>query len=94
MFNVNAIVSALNQIRDAIQNCFPHYVPAEVPAGLINGANTVFTLANIPKTGTLQLYLNGAFQTGGGVDYTLSGLTITFVSAPLTGSGLIGFYYY
>lgn len=94
MFDVNGIIVALNRIRDVIKDSFPSYAPDETPAGLINGSNTVFTLTNIPTTGTLQLYLNGAFQTGGGVDYTLSGLTITFVSAPLPSSGLIGFYYY
>lgn len=65
----------------------------ETPIGTINGTNKTFTLANIvDPVGSLQLFLNGAFQTAGGEDYTLSGLTITFVNAPLTGSVLRAFY--
>lgn len=56
----------------------------ETPSGTINGSNTAFTVGNTPTA----VYLNGAFQTPGGVDYTLSGLTITFVTAPDTGSVL------
>lgn len=59
---------------------------SETPSGTINGSNTSFSLAQTPNTDSLLLYLNGAFQTPGGVDYTLSGTTITFVNAPLTGS--------
>ena len=40
------------------------------------------TLANTPKVGTFpDVYLNGIFQTEGGVDYTISGAVITFSSA-------------
>ena len=67
----------------------------ETPSGTINGSNTIFTLANTPSpTGSLQVFLNGAYQTPGGEDYTLSGVTITFVNAPLSGSILRVFYRY
>ena len=69
-------------------------VYSETPTGTINGSNKVFTLANTPTTDSLQLYLNGAFQTGGGEDYTIAGDTITFINAPLTGSVLKAFYNY
>lgn len=59
------------------------YTP-ETPVGVVNGANAVFT---ITSANLFALYLNGAFQTAGGVDYTLVGTTITYVSAPPTGSG-------
>lgn len=59
-------------------------VTAETPSGTINGTNKDFTV-----TSTLvALYLNGAYQTAGGEDYTLSGTTITFVNAPPSGSVL------
>ena len=59
------------------------YTP-EIPTGLVNGANKIFT---ITSANLFALYLNGAFQTPGGEDYTLVGTTITYVNAPPTGSG-------
>ena len=69
------------------------YGDNETPSGTINGTNKEFTLANAPSpAGNLVLVLNGAVQTAGGVDYTLSSLTITFVNAPPDGSGLKAWY--
>lgn len=59
----------------------------ETPSGTINGTNAVFTVTNNPA----MVQLNGAYQTAGGVDYTLTGsgpYTITFVAAPPTNSVL------
>jgi len=64
----------------------------ETPTGVIDGANVTFTLSTTPASNSLLLYLNGAYQTAGGVDYTLSGTTITFVDAPKAGSILIAQY--
>jgi len=67
----------------------------ETPTGTINGSNKVFTVANAPSpAASLRVYLNGAFQTAAGEDYTLVGGTITFVNAPLSGSVLRAFYKY
>ena len=55
---------------------------AAVPTGTIDGSNPVFTLPHTPLL--LWLYKNGVFQTPG-VDYTLSGATITYTIAPLSG---------
>lgn len=63
-----------------------NFVFGEVPSGTINGSNTTFTLANSPTAGTVQIQLNGIMQlVGAGNDYTITGSTITFLSAPLTG---------
>lgn len=56
------------------------------PSGTINGQNKDFTLTDTPDTDSLHLYLNGMYQTPGGVDYTLSGVTITYINAPFAGS--------
>lgn len=57
------------------------FVDAETPAGLINGSNTVFTLADAPTPATsLQLYRNGVLQKPG-TDYALVNNTVTFTSA-------------
>jgi len=70
------------------------FADAEVPGGTINGSNTAFTLANSPDpSGSLELYLNGQFQTSG-TDYTLSGNAITMTVAPSTGDSLLAFYRY
>ena len=63
-----------------------NYVVRETPSGLVNGANATFNLANAPVNGTEQVFLNGILQDpGSGNDYTISGSTVTFVSAPTTG---------
>ena len=63
----------------------------EIPAGTINGSNTVFTLASTPATGSARIYLNGVRQKTTD-DYTISGATVTFVTAPPTGSNLLADY--
>lgn len=66
-----------------------NFVFHEIPSGLINSLNTTYTLANTPVAGTVQVFLNGLLQAPGvGLDYTISGTTITFVKAPRTNSDL------
>lgn len=65
------------------------FVVRETPSGTVNGSNTSFTLANTPLSGTESLYLNGILQdSGSGNDYTISGTTITMLSAPQSGDKL------
>lgn len=65
------------------------FVNKEIPTGLINGVNTTFTLANTPIAGSEHIYRNGVLQeSGAGNDYTISGATITYLTAPLTGDKL------
>jgi hypothetical protein len=71
-----------------------NFVVRETPTGTINGVNVTFTLANTPIAGTEMLFLNGILQEpGAGNDYTISGVTITMLSAPLTGDRLKACYY-
>lgn len=66
------------------------YITREAPTGSINGSNTSFALANTPLAGSESVYLNGILQQpGAGNDYTISGATITYLSAPLTGDKLL-----
>ncbi len=56
------------------------FVDAEIPAGLRNGSNVIFTLNSSPNPqNSLELYLNG-LRLSVGADYTLDGNTITFVN--------------
>ncbi len=62
------------------------FVYDETPSGTVNGSNVTFTLANTPVADTLVLFRDGQRLVPGGADYTLSTATITFVTAPATGS--------
>jgi hypothetical protein len=71
------------------------YADAETPSGTINSSNVTFTLAHTPNpSASLEIYYNGLLQAPAGADYTLATATITFVSAPVTGSVLLAFYRY
>lgn len=73
------------------------FVDSEVPGGAINGTNAAFTLAHAPSpAASLQLYKNGQEMIAGGSDYTLSSLTITYVSGaiPKTGDVHVASYRY
>jgi hypothetical protein len=66
-----------------------NFVFNEAPTGSINGSNTTFTLANTPTSSTISLYQNGIrLKPGAGNDYTVSGATITMITAPMTGDYL------
>jgi hypothetical protein len=60
------------------------------PTGLINGSNTSYTLSPAPTTAAnVNCFLNGLQQQqGAGNDYTISGSTITYLTAPPTGAKL------
>jgi|SRR5712675_1959618 len=66
-----------------------NFADDETPSGTINGANNTFTLAHSPSpVASLALFKNGQKLEPAGVDYTLSGATITTVVAPKTGDVL------
>lgn len=78
---INPITGMLDLVTDIIIR--------ETPAGLVNGVNTIFTLANTPLANSEEVYLNGILQEpGADNDYTISGNTITYLSPPLTGDRL------
>ena len=57
-------------------------VKRETPAGDLDGVNVTFTLANTPKAGTEDVFVNGVLQdAGAGNDYTIVGDTITMLYA-------------
>ncbi len=68
----------------------PGFVDAETPAGSVNGANKVFTLADVPSPpSSLTLFRNGVLQKVG-LDYTIANNVVTFAQAlaPQTGDVL------
>lgn len=58
-----------------------------------NGSQTAFTLASSPVANSVMVFLNGLIQQeGSGKDYTISGTTITFATAPASGDILLVHY--
>jgi hypothetical protein len=55
------------------------FVDAEMPAGLVDGANDTFTLTNPPSGASLLLFRNGMYMKAG-FDYNLTGSSIQFVA--------------
>lgn len=56
------------------------FVDQETPSGAINGVNAAFTLSQTPNPSTsVAVYRNG-LRLSSGIDYTLSGAVITFVT--------------
>lgn len=73
----------------SVTNPVPNFVTRETPSGAVDGTNTTFTLANTPTAGSEMGFLNGLLQEpGAGNDYTISGATVTMLTAPATGDRL------
>src|SRR5580692_1114768 len=58
----------------------PTWVNGETPGGTVNGINATFTLANTPSGSSLLLFRNGVLVQAG-LDYSLTGSTIQFVTS-------------
>lgn len=71
---------------DFVVTASSNRVVRETPTGAVNGSNTSFVLASAPAAGSEEVFLNGILQEpGAGNDYTISGDTITYLAAPVTG---------
>jgi hypothetical protein len=65
----------------------PSFSDAEIPTGLVNGANTTFALLFAPSpAASLDLYRNGLLMKQG-ADYSITGSTISFFVASTPQSG-------
>ena len=63
-------------------------IKIETPSGVIDGSNKTFSAANTPTSDEpVQLFQNGVLLKNG-VDYTVTGKTIKFTSAPGPGTSL------
>lgn len=73
----------------SVTNPTPSFADRETPSGSVDGSNTSFGLAHTPTAGTEMVFLNGILQEpGAGNDYTISGATITYLTAPVSGDRL------
>src|SRR5215475_11386538 len=65
----------------------PNFADGEIPAGIVNGVNAVFTLANAPSpVQSLQLFRNGQ-KLNAGAGFALVGKTITFIASQIPSAG-------
>ena len=72
----------------------PNILPTQdIPNGAIDGSNTIFALLFLPMPGTLNIYVNGLYQTPG-VSYVFNqdNLIVTFATAPPLGATLAATY--
>jgi hypothetical protein len=72
----------------------PNFVDNDAPAGLVDGANTAFTLSGVPApAASLTVYRNGILQKQG-LDFALTGSQIQFIpaAAPQAGDTLLASY--
>ncbi len=67
-------------------NSTPQFFDAETPGGTVDGSNATFTLANAPSGNSMLLFRNGLYMTPS-FDYTLTGNTLTFVTADIPQPG-------
>lgn len=90
--SISNLSAQLNSLTSGTTNAI--FQDAETPRGAVNGSNGSFTLANTPGSpASLKLFKNGVLQASG-VDYTLSGANVTFVSnsTPKSGDILLAYY--
>lgn len=77
-----------------------NFADGEIPSGAIDGINGIFTLMHPPNpSASLQLFEDGLLLKQGlisnpTVDYTRSGVTITIIIPPPSGTNLEAFYRY
>jgi hypothetical protein len=87
---LRAEFDALQDLVGVIDSRIKTEVRGEIPAGAIDGVNTIFTLANIPFD-SVSLYWNGIRQSEG-VGYTIVSDTITMTVALKVGATLVADY--
>lgn len=95
VYSAGSGLTLTNNVFSLGAGALPNYAGAETPAGTIDGANRVFSLAQLPITGSLQLFRNGLIQKEG-LHFTVSDQTVTFAetATPETNDVLIAYYRY
>lgn len=78
-------------VNAAIASATPGY-EQEAPTGTVNGVNVTFSISSSPSEAkAVQLFQGGLMQRQG-IDYTISGTTITMTTAPNFGQDLWAYY--
>lgn len=90
-FNLNTATPIGNPQAPVFTNAQVFLYGLEIPSGAVNGINKTYILSHIPSSLQLVLVFMGGVLQNPGVsnDYTISGSTITFNTAPSTGPVLV-----
>lgn len=76
-----------------VDNLVENDIKLENKSAECDGGTVLFTLTNTPVVNSVQVFLRGLLQEeGSGKDYVLSGTSVTFAIAPLSGDMLIIYY--
>ena len=68
-------------------------MPLETLSGTVNGSNTAFDTSTTYVAGSIHVFRDGQLMAGGGADYTETDTnTVTFTTAPVTGSLIQAWY--
>lgn len=91
--SITVLPAGSSEINDqAIASFFANnYVNNEVLTGVVDGTNYTFTIANQPQEGTLSVKRNGQ-ELVPGLEYSISGTTITLTTVPTASSTLSASY--
>jgi hypothetical protein len=87
--SLSADLASINAAIAALQAQIPNgtgstvtinaaFVDGDTISGTLDGTNGTFTISQVPLAGSLAIYRNGLLQAAG-VDYTLTGTTVTFL---------------
>jgi hypothetical protein len=87
------VSGGLSLSNNVLSGTSPIVPKAETPTGFVNGSNLVYTITTTPIANEgVIVFLNGIAQYNG-IDYTVSGTTITFTNAPASGSSIFVYYF-
>lgn len=70
-------------------NSLPNFATAELPTPIVSGANTVFTLAELPLGGSVAMYDAGLRVAPS--SFTVLGRVVTIATASITGPTLFDY---
>lgn len=79
----NARIEALEVETDSITEA--DLVRGEVPTGVVDDANTIFTMAKQPRAGSVMVFKNGVADFSPEITVDEAAKTVTFATAPASG---------
>jgi hypothetical protein len=87
---IDSFQEVVNELEDITNDFENTYFKKVVVSGLVNGTNKDFTLAAAVRTNSEAIYYNGLLQEAG-VDYNMSGTTVSFTYTPKMGGKITAY---
>jgi hypothetical protein len=88
------VVATSGGLSVSVSGLAVQFAMGEQLTGTVDGSNTSFSIANTPASSKVMVFRNGMLQVAGGTDYTLTGTSVSFASAPASGDDLRAVYFY